>query len=325
LSGEKSAISPALAGAKGAMAMMQPQRRRRFTRRSVQAFIKGVLFASPWLIGFLAWTAYPVAASLYYSFMNYDVLRPPRFIGLQNYTDLLLRDEVFRTVIANTLYFVLLGVPVGMVTAFTLALLMNNDIQFRPLFRTLFFLLAIVPAIATAEIWRWVYNPQYGLINATLRAWGLATIPWISSTSLAKPSLIIIHAWAQGTAMLIFLAALQDVPRSLYDAALVDGANRWRRFWHVTLPMCSPAILFVALTGLIATFQYFTIGWLLTQGGPNNATEFYSLYLFRNAFRFFKMGYASALAWILFLIIVVLTLLLFRSSARWVYYGGEQT
>ena len=305
------------------MATLQIRKRRLISKRGLQNFLKGILFASPWIVGFLIWTAYPVGASFYYSFMRYDILRPPRFIGLANYTDMLLKDEMFHTVVGNTFYFVALGVPIGVVVAFVLAALLNNDIRFRPVFRTIFFLPSIVPAIASAEVWRWVYNPQWGLINSTLRSWGLATIPWLSSPDLAKPSLIIIQAWAQGTAIIIFLAALQDVPRSLYDAALVDGANRWQQFWNVTIPMCSPSILFVTLTSLIGTFQYFTLGWLLTQGAPNNSTEFYSMYLYRNAFRFFKMGYASAMAWVLFLIVVSLTLLVFRSSARWVYYGGE--
>jgi multiple sugar transport system permease protein len=305
------------------MMNVSTRRRNRGRARARRNFVKGVLFASPWILGFLIWTVYPVGASLYYSFMNYDILRPPRFIGFKNYTDMFLNDKLFRTVLGNTLYFVALGVPIGVVTAFLLAVLLNNKIALRPFFRTFFFLPSIVPAIASAEVWRWVYNPQWGLINATLRSWGLATIPWLSSQELAKPSLIIIQAWAQGTAIVIFLAALQDVPRSLYDAALVDGANWWHRFWNVTLPMCSPSILFVTLTGLIGTFQYFTLGWLLTQGAPNNSTEFYSMYLYRNAFRFFKMGYASAMAWVLFLIVVLLTLAVFRSSARWVYYGGE--
>lgn len=293
------------------------------TRQSRRNFVTGVLFASPWLIGFLLWTLYPVVASLYYSFTLYDILRPPRFVGLQNYADMLLRDDKFHTAVFNTFYFVALGVPLGLITAFLLAVLLNNDVKGRPAFRTIFYLPAIVPAIAAAEVWRWVYNPQWGLINATLRSWGFATIPWLSSEALAKPSLILIHAWAQGTAMMIFLAALQDVPRSLYDAAMVDGANGWQRFRHVTLPMCSPAILFVGLTSLIYMFQYFTLGWLITQGAPNNSTEFYSIYLYRNAFRFFKMGYASAMAWLLFLIVLAISLVMFRSSVRWVYYGGD--
>ena len=296
----------------------------RISRQGARDFAKGVLFASPWIIGFLIWTIYPILASLYYSFTRYDAVRPPRFIGLANYADMIFNDEVFRVVLSNTFYFVIIGVPAGLVTAFLLAALLNNEIKFRPFFRTVFFLPSIVPAIASAEVWRWVYNPRYGLINATLKSMGMATIPWLSSPYLAKPSLIMIHMWAQGTAVVIFLAALQDVPRALYDAALVDGANGWQRFWHVTIPMCTPAVLFVMLTGLIGMFQYFTLGWLLTQGAPNNSTEFYSMYLYRNAFRYFKMGYASALAWFLFLIIVVFTIAIFRSSARWVYYGGEE-
>ena len=292
-------------------------------RKELRRFIIGILFASPWIIGFVLWTIYPILASIYYSFTRYDVVRPPRYLGLTNYSDLLLRDETFRTVIGNTVYLVAIGVPVGVVTAFLLATLLNRGMRFRAVFRTIFFLPSIVPAIAAAEVWRWVYNPRYGLINSVLKSMGLATIPWLSSPVLAKPSLIIIHAWSQGTAMLIFLAALQDVPRSLYDAATVDGANAWQRFWHVTIPMCTPSILFVLLTAMIGAFQYFTLGWLLTQGGPNRSTEFYSMYLYRNAFTYFKMGYASALAWLLFILIVTCTILIFRTSARWVYYGGE--
>jgi multiple sugar transport system permease protein len=264
-----------------------------------------------------------MVASLYYSLTSYDVLRPPRFIGLENFRFMLFSDSLFRIVLGNTVWFVVVGVPSGLVIAFLLANLLNTDMKARPVFRTIFYLPAILPAVASAEVWRWVYNPRYGLINSVLKSWGLATIPWLSSPALAKPSLVIIHCWAQGTAIVIFLAALQDVPRTLYDAAVVDGANGWNRFWHVTVPMCTPSILFVAITGLIGMFQYFTLGWLLTQGGPNNATEFYSMYLYRNAFRYFKMGYASALAWGLFVIVVSCTIALMRSSARWVYYGGE--
>ncbi len=284
---------------------------------------KGLAFVAPWLIGFLAWTLYPILASLYYSFTQYDVLNPPKWIGLTNYAELVLRDPKFGIVMFNTLYFVVIGVPVGVIAAFLLAFLLNNEIKFRPFFRTVFFLPSIVPAVATAMVWLWIYNPRYGLINSFLASLGQTAIPWLSSPALAKDSLIIVNTWGQGSAMVIFLAALQDVPRSLYDAALVDGANTFRRFWHITIPMCTPSLLFVLLTSLIGMFQYFTIGWLLTQGGPNLATEFYGIYLYRNAFRFFKMGYASAMAWILFILVVLFTIAVFRSSARWVYYGGE--
>jgi multiple sugar transport system permease protein len=292
-------------------------------RREVGKTLKGLLFILPWLVGFLSFTLLPLLSSLYYSFTRYDVLRPPTFIGFENFQNIFLEDKIFRIVLSNTLYFVLVGVPAAFVTAFLLANLLNAPIWGRSLLRTIFFLPAITPAVASVMVWLWIYNTQYGLINGFLISNGMEAIPWLSSPALAKPALIIIQCWAQGTAIVVFLAALQDVPRSLYDAALVDGANAFRRFWHVTIPMCTPAMLFILLTGLIATFQSFTLPWLLTRGGPNNATELYSVYLYRNAFVHFKMGYASALAWLLFLIIVIFATTVFRSSARWVYYRAE--
>ena len=294
-----------------------------WTPAQTRSLLKGLAFISPWLVGFAGFVLFPIAASAYFSLTRYDVLRPARFIGLENYIELFTKDEIFRTVLGNTVYLVVIGVPAGLVVAFLLASLLNRDMKLRPLFRTIFFLPVLVPAVASAEVWRWVYNTNYGVINSFIKSWGLAVIPFISSVELAKPSLILIHVWAQGTAIIIFLAALQDVPSSLMDAAEVDGANPLQRFWHVTIPICTPAILFVMLTGMIGMFQYFTLGWLLTQGGPNESTEFFSLYLYRNAFQFFKMGYASAQAWILFVIILIFTLFIFRSSARWVYYAGE--
>lgn len=292
-------------------------------RREWKRFLQGLLFASPWLAGFILFTIYPIGASLYYSLTRYDILRPPLYVGLTNYADLLLNDKMFGVVVKNTVYMVAVGVPAGLVTAFLLAALLNNKIVLRPVFRTIFFIPSIVPAVATAMVWLWVLNTQYGMINSFLASKGMAIIPFLSRPSLAKPSLIVIQCWGAGSSIVIFLAALQDVPRSLYEAATMDGANAWSRFRNITIPMCTPAILFVTIMSLIGTFQSFTLPWLLTEGGPNNATELYGLYLYRNAFRFFKMGYASALAWILFVIIVVFTIIIFRSSARWVYYGGQ--
>jgi multiple sugar transport system permease protein len=296
---------------------------RRVGRQEWLNIVKGALFIGPWFVGFLLFTVYPILASAYYSFTRYDIIRQPIFVGLANYGEILFTDDMFRVVLANTLYMVVIGVPVSLAVAFCIAALLNAKMRFRSVFRTIFFLPSIVPVVATVMVWLWIYNPRYGLINSFLASVGLQAIPWLSSPILAKPSLIIIQAWAQGSAIVIFLAALQDVPSSLYDAATVDGANRWQQFWHVTAPMCTPAILFNLLIGLIATFQSFTLPWLLTGGGPNMATEFYGLYLYRNAFLFFRMGYASALAWLLFVIIVVVTVIIFRTSARWVYYGGE--
>jgi multiple sugar transport system permease protein len=285
--------------------------------------LKGLAFVSPWIVGYVCFTVYPILASGYYSLTRYDVIRPARFIGFENYVEAFTKDETFRLVLRNTLFMVFIGVPAALVTAFLLASLLNNKMKARPVFRTIFFMPTLMPAVVVAEVWRWVYNTNWGLINSLMKAWGQPVIPFLSSMAWAKPSLVIIQCWSTGTAMIIFLAALQDVPRSLYDAAVVDGANAVQQFIHVTIPMCTPAILFVTLTSMIGTFQYFALGWLLTQGGPNRATEFFSIYLYRNAFVFFKMGYASALAWILFLIILGLTILVFRTSARWVYYGGE--
>jgi multiple sugar transport system permease protein len=193
----------------------------------------------------------------------------------------------------------------------------------RPVFRTIFFIPSIVPVIAVAMVWLWVYNPNYGVINSTLASLGMQVVPWLSSPSLAKISLIIVNVWLQGGAIVIFLAALQDVPRELYDAAKVDGATSFQRFFRVTIPLCTPSLLFVLITGLIGAFQYFAIVWILTRGGPNQSTNFYGVYLYQNAFSFFKMGYASALAWVLFVIIVIFTIITFRTSARWVYYAGS--
>ncbi|MDI7278134.1 MAG: sugar ABC transporter permease [Anaerolineae bacterium] len=279
---------------------------------------------SPWLIGFLAFTVYPVASAMYYSLCRYDIIGSIRYIGLANYEQMLFHDSKFRIALGNTLYLCAFGVPAGILTAWLLANLLNARIRGRSFFRLLFFIPSIVPVVASAMVWDWIYQPTYGLLNGLLASLGVSPIPWLTSTALAKPSLIIVHMWHQGSTIVIFLAALQDVPRSLYDAALVDGANWWQRFRHVTTPMCTPAVLYALITGLIGMFQYFAFAWLLTDGGPHMATEFYGVYLFRTAFEYFKMGYASALAWVLFIIVVSATMVLFRTSGRWVYYGGGE-
>jgi multiple sugar transport system permease protein len=296
---------------------------RRASSAAMRRQLLGLLFISPWILGFLGFTAYPILASLYYSFTSYNILSPPQFIGLGNYVFMFTQDATFPIIIYNTLYIVVIGVPSALVVAFLLAALLNNAIVWRSLFRTIFFLPSIVPAVAVAMVWQWVYSPNYGLFNSLLASWGLHIIPWLSSPSLAKISLIIVSLWGQGTAIVIFLAALQNVPRELYDAAKVDGASGFQRFLAVTIPMCTPSILFVLITGLIGWFQYFTIGFIMTNGGPMQSTNFYSIYLYQNAFAFFRMGYASSLAWVLFVIIVILTIVIFRSSARWVYYASS--
>ena len=286
--------------------------------------ITGLAFISPWLIGFVLFALFPLVASLYYSMTNYDFIRDPQFIGMTNYVRLFTVDPDFWTVMYNTLYYVGIGVPLGIMVAFLIANLLNSNIRGRTLFRSVIYIPSIVPAVCTAMVWLFILNVQYGAINGILKTMGLATIPFLSSPDLAKPSLIMIYVWAQGTAVVIFLAALQDVPRSLYDAALVDGANTWQRFWNVTVPLCTPVILFNFIMGIITAFQDFTLPFVLTGGGPMKSTEFYVVNLYRNAFVQFSIGKASAMAWILFLIILFVSVILFRTSARWMYYGGEK-
>ena len=294
------------------------------TKTETRNQIAGLLFISPWLIGFLFFALFPLIASLYYSMTNYDFIRDPQFIGMANYVRLFTIDPDFWTVMYNTLYYVGIGVPLGIVVAFLIANLLNSNIRGRTIFRSVIYIPSIVPAVCTAMVWLFILNVQYGAINGILKTMGLATIPFLSSPELAKPSLIMIYVWAQGTAVVIFLAALQDVPRSLYDAALVDGANTWQRFRNVTVPLCTPVILFNFIMGIITAFQDFTLPFVLTGGGPMKSTEFYVVNLYRNAFVQFSIGKASAMAWILFLIILFFSVILFRTSARWVYYGGEK-
>ena len=296
----------------------------RYTPRDWRNLRLGILFVSPWALGFLFFTIYPLLSSLYYSLTRYDLLRPPVFLGLKNYSTLFFDDPHFWNVMYNSLYYVGLSVPLGVGAAFLIANLLNSDIVARSFFRSVIYIPSIVPAVASAMVWQFLMNVQYGAINGILRNFGFPIIPFLSSPGWAKPSLIVVAVWAQGAAVVIFLAALQDVPRSLYEAATVDGANLWHKFLNITIPLTSPIILFNLIMGLIVAFQEFTVPWLLTEGGPMNSTEFYLIHLYRNAFEYLRMGKASALAWILFLIIVAFSVIIFKSSARWVYYGGDK-
>jgi len=284
----------------------------------------GLLFASPWILGFLMWTIYPMLSSVYYSFTRYDLLRPATYIGLQNYKEIFFTDPRIPNVVKNTLFYVFLSVPLSTLTALLVAALLNTRIVGRPFFRAIFFFPSIVPITVIAMMWGFLLNPQFGAINAILKALSLPIIPFLSNPTLAKPTLIMINMWASGYAMVLFLASLQDVPRELYEAATVDGAGDVAKFFNITIPLISPVVLFNLVTGFIGAFQDFSLPWLLTGGGPAEATEFYALHLFRNAFRFLRMGKASAMAWLMFLVIVIFTFILFRTSARWVYYGSGE-
>jgi len=283
----------------------------------------GYLFITPWLVGFVALTAGPILLSIVYSFCRYDVLHPPEFVGLANYRTLLADDPLFWRSLANTA-FMMLGVPVGMAVGLGIAMLLNAKVRGMQVYRTIFYLPAIVPAVASAILWIWVLNPEIGLVNSTLRLLGVSDPPkWLQSPDWwtgSKTAIILMGLWSAGAGMIIWLGGLKGIPRQLYEAAEIDGASTWRKFRHVTLPMLTPYIFFNLVMGIIGTLQIFTQAFIMTSGGPNDSTLFYAYYLFNNAFRYFKMGYASAMAWILFLIILVLTLIQMKLARRWVHY-----
>ena len=300
-----------------------PDLRRRMRRSETLA---GFAFVSPWLIGLLLLTAGPILTSIVYSFCRYDVLHPAEFVGLDNYVRLFGDDPLFWKSLGNTA-FMMLGVPLGMAVGLGIAMLLNTEVRGMRVYRTVFYLPAIVPMVASAILWIWVLNPEMGLVNSLLRMAGVADPPnWLQSASWlmgSKSAIILMGLWSAGSGMIIWLAGLKGIPQHLYEAAEIDGASPWLRFWHVTLPMLSPYVFFNLIMGIIGTMQIFTQAYIMTKGGPDDSTMFYAYYLFNNAFRYFKMGYASALAWILFLIILVLTLIQLKLSPRWVHYENE--
>jgi len=287
----------------------------------------GLLFASPWLVNLVVLIAYPIAASLYYSLCSYDTLRPPRWIGLENYRVLFTEDPLFWTSLSNTLYMVALGLPVGMVVSLGIALLMNQKLKGMAFYRTIFYLPSITPVVATSILWLWLLNPEMGLVNELLARVGIAGPGWLTAAEWAKPALILMGLWGAGGSMVIYLAGLQDVPTQLYEAASLDGAGKLTQLRHVTIPMLSPVILFNLIMGLIGGFQYFTQVYVMAGskplGSPQDSTLVYALYMFSVAFLDFRMGYACAMAWVLFLVTLLCALAVFRTSARWVYYGGD--
>lgn len=279
------------------------------------------LFLSPWLLGFVIFLAGPMIASLYFSFSEYKIVNPPHWIGLANYQRMM-TDDLFFHALSVTARYTLFSVPLGVTTALGVAVLLNQPILGRGLFRTIFYLPSIISGVAVAIVFSWIFNYRFGVLNYLLSWVGISGPNWLGHPRWALWAFVLMSMWGVGGNVVIFLAALQGVPRVLYEAAKIDGATEVRTFWNITLPLISPAILFVAITGVIFTFQTFTQAYILTQGGPANSTLFYLYYLYKNAFNWFEMGYASALAWVLFLIIILCTTLLLRTSARWIYYEG---
>lgn len=282
----------------------------------------GVICVAPWLIGFVIFGGGPMLFSLVMSFCDYDVLNPPRFTGLANYELMAREDRLMPLALWNTLYMVI-AVPLQLAVSLLIALLLNRSLRAMAAWRTLFYLPAIVPMVASAVLWVWLLNPEGGLINLVLRHAGLPAPQWLQSAEWSKPALVLMRLWAAGGGMIIWLAGLKSIPASLYEAAEVDGANAWQQFWSITVPQLTPYIFFNLIMGLIGTFQIFGEAFVMTQGGPVNSTLFYVYHLFNQAFRYGNMGYASAMAWVLFVIVLALTVVQIRLSRRWVHYEAE--
>jgi multiple sugar transport system permease protein len=289
--------------------------------------LDGYLFIAPWLIGFVLFVAGPMLGSIWLVLMRWDLLSPPQWAGLANIQSLF-TNRLVGISLWNTAFYTFLSVPIGLAVSLGAALLLNQRLQFQSWFRTAFYLPSVTPAVANAMLWLWILNPDIGLANNLLRMVGLPPLKWIYDPALAKPTLVMLSLWGIGNTMIVFLAGLQNIPQSLYEAAEIDGAQWWQRFRYVTLPMLSPVILFNLIIGIIASFQVFTSAYLLTSGtatgGPQNSLLFTVLYIYRLGFEQFDMGAASALAWLLFLIILIFSLIQLRLSRAWVYYeGGE--
>jgi ABC-type sugar transport system permease subunit len=303
-------------------AAREPVAAPRARNRQARKLLTGLAFISPWLVGLLAFQVFPFFASLYYSFRATSLLSSGTYVGLDNYRELL-HDDLFWKSLSNTLYYTVVSAVLGTVCAIGLALLLNQRVRGTAIYRVVFYLPTIVPLVAVSVIWIWILHPQYGVLNFGLEKLGLPAIGWFSDPKWAMPGLIIVGLWGLGNAIIVYLAGLQDIPLELHEAAALDGASALRRFFDVTLPLLTPVILFNALIALIFGFQYFVPPYVITQGGPADATLTYGLYLYNNAFEFFKMGYASAMAWILFVIIMAVTLAVLRGSSRWVFYQGR--
>lgn len=281
----------------------------------------GVLFTAPWIIGLLLFYAYPLLSSIYYSFTSYSVLNSGNFVGLDNYRELL-KDNLFWKSIWNTLYFTVLSVPINIILGVIIALLLNSKIRFIGIYRTIFFIPTLVPVVATATVWRWLLDSNYGVINSLLNKVGLTSVPWLASESWSKIALVMIASWGIGQAIIINLAGLQDISPEYYEAAQIDGAGILKRVRYITLPLLTPVIFYNVVMGVINALQTFTLPYTLTggEGTPVNSLTFYVMHLYNNAFGYMRMGYASAMAWILFLIILILTIVIFGTSQKWVHY-----
>jgi multiple sugar transport system permease protein len=287
--------------------------------------LKGYLFVSPWIISLLVFTAYPMVSSFYFAMTDYNVLNPPRWVGLGNFKVMFGQDPLYWKSVWNTTYYVLFSVPLGLLVGLAMAVLLNQRAHGIGIYRTIYYLPGLMPAVAGTLLWMILLDPRLGLVNQFLGLFGVPKLGWLRSATWAKPAIILMSLWGgSGGTMLIFLAGLKEIPQSLLEAAMIDGANAWQRFWRVTIPLLTPTIFFNLIMGIIGSFQVFASAFIAggtgSASGPLNSLLVYMLHLYRYAFRYFKMGYASAMALALFAVLVVFTLLLIRTSNYWVYY-----
>lgn len=295
------------------------------TTTQVKRALQAYLYLLPWLLGLVIFWVGPIIASFYFSFTKYDVLTPPQWIWLQNYQKAFFDDQLFWSSLWRTLKYSLIVVPLGLTGSLALAALLNRGIQGTNVYRTMFFIPHLAPAVATAMLWKWLFHPSLGPINTALGWFGIEGPGWMTRKEWAMPAIIIMNLWSGigGNAMLIFLAALQGVPQSLLEAAQIDGAGGWAKFRNVTLPMISPTILFSLVLGVIGALKVFTSAYVATEGGPSYATWFYALHIYRHSFQYYRMGYGAALAWVFVVVLLFFTFIQMTLSRRWVYYAGE--
>ena len=300
--------------------------RRGLSRRARQEAFFAYLFLLPWILGFLVFVAGPMIASFALSFTKYNIVKPPTFIGIDNFARAFGKDPLFWPSISRTFLYALLVVPLGVIGALLVALLLNQGLRGTNIYRTVFFLPHLTPAVASIFVWTWLLNPSFGFVNEELfRLFHITGPGWFGDKTWAIPALVLVALWGAigGNMMMIFLAGLQGVPKDLYEVASIDGATALRKFWNITLPMISPTLFFNSVLAVIGALQSFTNAFVATGGGPAYATYFYALHIYNSAFTFSQMGYACALAWLFFVVIVTLTYIQFRASKRWVYYAGE--
>lgn len=282
----------------------------------------GLLFTSPFIFGVLFLWAGPMIYSMYLVTQDWSLITAPKFVGLGNF-ERLMGDPLVMKSLGNTAFYTFIGVPLQLITAFGLALMLNQNVRGLSIYRTVYYLPSITPAVAFAVVWIQILNPEFGVLNNILHLFGIPPIKWLFDPTWSKPAFILMSLWLVGFQMIVFLAGLQGVPKELNEAAAIDGANTWRRFLNVTLPIISPVLFFNLIIGIIGSFQVFTGSFIMTKGGPQDSTLFIVLYIYRNAFEYFKMGYAATLAWILFIIIMFFTAIQFFFANRWVYYEGK--